>query len=275
MMGRLFAVILVVIALASAIPIVTHTWYASGISLSPPPDISKHGHAIDEQLSETMIEAGLLFLAAQLVLAIFVGKFADRKPEDQIRTFPGGAKVMVIVALVLVGSEILALGVLGQKAWANVYFKPAAADALQIQAQAGQFAFYFRYPGADRKFGALHPDKIDEGNSNFFGLDPANDLESRDDIVTGELAVPMNREVLLLMHAKDVGHSFYVRELRIQQDFVPGLDLSVHFTATKPGKYEIVCTQLCGLGHYNMKAYLNVMTQEDFDSWMKQKASEQ
>jgi cytochrome c oxidase subunit 2 len=78
-----------------------------------------------------------------------------------------------------------------------------------------------------------------------------------------------------MMHAKDVGHSFYVRELRIQQDFVPGLDLSVHFTATKVGKYEIVCTQLCGLGHYNMKAYLNVLSQQEFDACMKQKASEQ
>jgi cytochrome c oxidase subunit 2 len=274
-MGKLFAVILVVIVLASAIPIVTHTWYGSGITLAPPPDISTHGHAIDQQLSETMIEAGLSFLAAQLLLAFFVWRFADRKDDSRIRTFPGGAKVIVVAALVLVGSEILALGVLGQKAWANVYFKPAAPDALQIQAQAGQFAFYFRYPGADGKFGLLHPDKIDEGNSNFFGLDPANDVDSRDDIVTGELAVPVNREVLLLMHAKDVGHSFYVRELRIQQDFVPGLDLSVHFTATKVGKYEIVCTQLCGLGHYNMKAYLSVLSQEDFDSWMKQKASEQ
>ena len=146
---------------------------------------------------------------------------------------------------------------------------------MQIQAQAGQFAFYFRYPGVDGKFGPLHPDKIDEGNSNFFGLDPANDVESRDDIVSGELAVPVNREIQLLMHAKDVGHSFYVRELRIQQDFVPGLDLSVHFTTTQTGKYKIVCTQLCGLGHYNMKAYLNVLSQEDFDKWMKQKISEQ
>ena len=60
-----------------------------------------------------------------------------------------------------------------------------------------------------------------------------------------------------------------MRELRIQQDFVPGLDLSLHFTATKIGKYEIVCTQLCGLGHYNMKAYLNVMSQEDFEKWLK------
>lgn len=267
-MGKLFAVLLVIIALGSAVPIVRHTW-------APPVDISTHGHAIDEQLNDTMWEAGLSFIAAQLLLAFFVWKSAGRTERDELKTFPGGARIMVIAALVLVGTEILALGILGQKAWANVYFKPAAPDALQIQAQAGQFAFYFRYPGADGKFGALHPDKIDEGNSNFFGLDPANDADSRDDIVSGELAIPVNREVHLMMHAKDVGHSFYVRELRIQQDFVPGLDLSVHFTATQPGKYEVVCTQLCGLGHYNMKAYLNVLSQADFDQWLKQKASEQ
>jgi len=274
-MGKLFAVVLVVIALLSAIPIVTHHWYGSDISLAPPEDISTHGHAIDEQLNDTMLEAGISFLAAQIVLAIFVWQFSGRKSDAVIKTFPGGAKWLVIAALALVGTEMLALGVLGQKAWASVYFTPARPDALQIQAQAGQFAFYFRYPGADGKFGPLHPDKIDEGNSNFFGLDPANDVESRDDIVTGELAIPTNREIHLLMHAKDVGHSFYVRELRIQQDFVPGLDLSVHFTATKPGKYEIVCTQLCGLGHYNMKAYLNVLSPEDFDAWLKQRAAEQ
>lgn len=274
-MGKVFAVIVVVIALASAVPIVTHQWFGTGIELRPPQDISTHGHAIDEQLSETMVEAGLSFLAAQLLLAFFVWKFSSRGPTAEIKTFPGGAKWLVIAALALVGTEMLALGVLGQRAWATVYFTPAKPDALQVQAQAGQFAFYFRYPGADGKFGDLHPDKIDEGNSNFFGLDPANDVDSRDDIVSGELAVPVNREIHLLMHAKDVGHSFYVRELRIQQDFVPGLDLSVHFTATQIGKYEIVCTQLCGLGHYNMKAYLNVLSQEDFDGWLKQRASEQ
>ncbi len=64
-----------------------------------------------------------------------------------------------------------------------------------------------------------------------------------------------------------------LRELRIQQDFVPGLDLSIHFTATRIGKYEIVCTQLCGLGHYNMKAYLEVMSQDDFNKWLVQQAA--
>ena len=267
-MRYLLAITLVLIAIGSAVPIVRHTW-------APPPDISTHGHAIDDQLADTMWEAGLSFMAAQILLAFFVYKFADGNKARKIKTFPGGAKAMVTAAVVLVGTEILALGLLGQRAWAAVYFTPPKSDAMRIQAQAGQFAFYFRYPGPDGKFGPIHPDKIDEGLQNFFGLDYDNDQDSADDIVAAELAVPVNREIDLLMHAKDVGHSFYVRELRIQQDFVPGLDLQVHFTATKPGKYEIVCTQLCGLGHYNMKAYLEVMTQEDFDAWLKKKASQQ
>jgi cytochrome c oxidase subunit 2 len=267
-MGKLFAVVVILIAIGSAIPIVLH-WYPMA------EDISTHGHLIDEQMADTMAEAGIAFLAAQFVLGFFVFRFADRKDPGKIRTFPGGAKVMVGAAVVLVGLEVLALGILGQRAWAGQYFTPPGADAMTIQTQAGQFAFYFRYPGPDGKLGPQHPDKIDEGNQNFFGLDPANDVDSRDDVVTAELGIPVNKEIRLLMHSKDVGHSFYVRELRVQQDFVPGLDLMVHFTATKPGKYEIVCTQLCGLGHYNMKAYLNVMSQADYDAWMKQKVSEQ
>lgn len=273
-MGKFLAVTITVIAILSAVPIVTHTWFTQGISLAPPEDISTHGYSIDEQLKDTMYEAGFSFLASQLILALFIWQYAGRGKGDKLKTFPGGAKGVVIAALVLVGTEIFALGAIGQKAWASVYFDTPVKDAMTIQAQAGQFAFYFRYPGADGKFGGMHPNKIDEGNQNFFGLDPENDVDSRDDIVTGELAIPVNRQINLLLHSKDVGHSFYVRELRIQQDFVPGLDLAVHFTATKPGRYEIVCTQLCGLGHYNMKAYLSVLSQEDFDKWMKDKAAQ-
>jgi cytochrome c oxidase subunit 2 len=266
-MGKLLGIVLVIIALASAYPIVTHMFVL-------PQDISTHGHLIDDQLNDTMIEAGVSFVAAQLVLAFFVWSFTGRKEGSPLKNFPGGAKLMVIAAFVLVGTEILGLGLMGQKAWATVYFTPSKPDAIQIQAQAEQFAFYFRYPGADGKFGNIHPDKIDEGNQNYFGLDPANEVEARDDIVSGELVVPVDREVHLLMHAKDVGHSFFVRELRIQQDFVPGLDLSVHFTATKIGKYEIVCTQLCGLGHYNMKGYLSVVSEADYEKWLKDQAAQ-
>jgi cytochrome c oxidase subunit 2 len=268
--GKIFAVLVIIIAVASAVPIITHTFM--GASVTPPADISTHGKAIDDQISVTTIEAGVSFLVAQVMLGLFVWRFATRK-NVPTKNLPGGATGMVIIAFLFVGLEVLALGMVGSNAWGMVYFKPAASNALQIQAQAGQFAFYFRYPGPDGKFGQIFPDKIDEGNANFFGLDPENDIPARDDITSGELVIPVNKEVLLMMHAKDVSHSFYVRELRIQQDFVPGLDLSIHFTATKVGRYEIVCSQLCGLGHYNMKSYLKVMSEEDFDQWLKSQSS--
>ncbi len=245
-MGKFFAITILVIAILSAIPIVMHTWEA-------PADISTHGHLIDEQMSETMAEAGISFLAAQLLLAFFVWQFSNRGTETKLKSFPGGAKALVIAAL----------------------FTPPSADAMPIQVQAGQFAFYFRYPGPDGKFGPLHPERINEGSQEFFGLDKEHDVESRDDIATAEMAIPVNKEIHLLMHAKDVGHSFFVRELRVQQDFVPGLDVSLHFTATKIGRYEIVCTQLCGLGHYNMKAYLDVLSNDDFNEWLKKQAANQ
>jgi cytochrome c oxidase subunit 2 len=264
--GKIVAVTLVLITIASAVPILTHKWV-------PPADISTHGYMIDEQMSDTMLEAGVCFLAAQFILAAFIWMFSNRKPGTKIGNFPGGARALVTAAFLLVGTEVLALGFFGSKAWATIYFTPPAADALPVQVQAGQFAFYFRYPGPDGNFGPIHPDKINEANQNFYGLAVDNDPASKDDIVTAEMGIPVNKEIRLLMHAKDVGHSFYVRELRIQQDFVPGLDLQLHFTATKVGRYEIVCTQLCGLGHYNMKAYLNVMSQPDYETWVKQQAA--
>ncbi|HTC45778.1 MAG TPA: hypothetical protein VK722_00530 [Candidatus Aquilonibacter sp.] len=265
-MAKILAVTIVVIAIASAIPIVMHMWPL-------PQDISTHGHIIDEQFADTMVEAGISFLASQFLLAFFIWKFSNPNPGGKIKSFPGGATGLVIAAFLLVGTEVLALGAFGAKAWAGVYLTPPGAGALPIQVQAGQFAFYFRYPGPDGTFGPLHPDQISEANANFFGLDTTHDQDSKDDIVTAEMAIPVNHEIHLLMHSKDLGHSFYVPELRVQQDFVPGLDVSIHFTATKIGKYEIVCTQLCGLGHYNMKAYLEVKSQEDYDAWLKQQAA--
>jgi len=150
--GKLFAVIVIVIALASAVPIINHTFL--GASVTPPEDISTHGAEIDKQLDETMVEAGLSFLAAQLVLGFFVWQFGGRK-NGPLKNFPGGAKYLIIAAIVLVGAEAIALGAMGTKAWGKVYFEPASADALPIQVQAGQFAFYFRYAGPDGKFGGV------------------------------------------------------------------------------------------------------------------------
>lgn len=266
-MGKFFAIALTIITIVSAAIFVSRIWWF-------PPDISVLGAGIDHQVMETMIATGVLFVASQFALATFVWRFADRGDGRRVKIFPGGAKPMVIFAVVLVGIEVLVLTLVGSKVWASIYISPASPGALQIDAQASQFAFYFRYPGPDGKFGVLHPDKISEADNNYFGLDPANDTAARDDIVSASLVVPVDREISLSMHSKDVGHSFFVPELRVQQDFVPGIVIPLHFTATQIGKHEIVCTQLCGLGHYNMRAYLEVMTKDKYEEWLKAQANQ-
>jgi len=268
MPGKVFAVVVVIITLAIGYCVIAHVWWM-------PVDISLHGPNIDHQIEETIFGAGILFVAGQLVLAAFSFLYGDSKGARKMKPFPGGAKPLIIFACVVVGIEILVLSFVGSKAWGSVYFTPPDPNSVRIDVQAGQFAFYFRYPGSDGTFGTLHPELINEGSQNFFGLDMDHDADSKDDIVTAELAIPVNKPVLLTLHSKDVGHSFDVRELRVQQDFVPGIVIPIHFTATQTGRFEIVCTQLCGLGHYNMKAYLDVMSQTDFDNWMKQQAAMQ
>lgn len=268
MPGKIFAVIVVLVTLATAYCVIAHVWWM-------PVDISVHGPKIDQQLEETFFGAGILFIAGQLVLAAFSFMFGDSKGARKMKPFPGGAKPLIIFAFVVVGIEILVLSFVGSKAWGAVYFAPPDPDSLRVDVQAGQFAYYFRYPGPDGTFGALHPELINEGSSNFFGLDTDHDPDAKDDIITAELAIPVNKPILLMLHSKDVGHSFDVRELRVQQDFVPGIVIPIHFTATQTGRFEIVCTQLCGLGHYNMKAYLSVLSQADFDEWQKKQAAMQ
>ncbi len=105
--------------------------------------------------------------------------------------------------------------------------------------------------------------------SAAIGLD-TSDPSAKDDQVTSALVVPVNREVRLQLHAQDVIHSFFVPELRLKQDAVPGLNVQAHFQANKLGDYEIVCAELCGLGHYRMHAVLRVVSEDDFQRWQRQ-----
>jgi cytochrome c oxidase subunit 2 len=267
-MGKLFAVILVVVTVVSSAIFISRVWWL-------PADVSVLGVGIDRQMAETMISAGVLFVVSQFVLALFVWQYGDKGDGRPIKIFPGGATPMVLGATLLVGAEIVVLSLVGTKVWAGIFLSAPDPNALRIDVQAEQFAFYFRYPGRDGTFGTMHPDLIDDGNNNFFGLDPANDTTARDDIVSASLVLPVNQPILLSLHAKDVGHAFYVPELRLQQDFIPGLVIPLHFTATKVVKKEIVCTQLCGLGHYNMRAYMDVMPEKQFAQWMVDQAAQQ
>ncbi|HTZ73286.1 MAG TPA: cytochrome c oxidase subunit II [Candidatus Aquilonibacter sp.] len=237
---------------------------------SPAP-ISDNAAAVNHQYLLTLWIVGAVFVLAQLSLAFAVFRFRDR--GQRARFLPGSValEVACTAAAVII---FLGLGALGKKAWAAVRYTGPPTGSIQVEVTEMQFQFLFRYPGADGKFGRLDPALINAAMGNPLGIDP-NSPEGKDDIVTGTLAVPVDRPVELLLRSQDVIHGFLVRELRLQQDAVPGMIIPLHFTPNKIGKYDIVCTQLCGLGHQRMHSYLEVMSEADYEKFLKQQAAAQ
>ena len=139
-----------------------------------------------------------------------------------------------------------------------------------VRVAAEQFAWNVHYPGPDGKFGASDPSRVTADNP--LGID-RNDPNAKDDITTiNQLNVPINKPVLVHLTSKDVIHSFGVYELRVKQDAVPGMDIPVWFIPSRVGEYEITCSQLCGLGHYRMRGFVNVKSEADFKAFLDEEA---
>ena len=113
-------------------------------------------------------------------------------------------------------------------------------NALPIDVTAMQFAFLFHYPDGD--------------------------------IISGELHVPAGRPITLRMEAKDVIHAFWVPEFRLKQDVIPGQPTQLSFTPTRPGRYPIVCAELCGPYHGGMRSTVVVEEPDAWDTWFSSNA---
>ena len=108
---------------------------------------------------------------------------------------------------------------------------------------------------------------------NPFGIDP-EDPASKDDITSSALRVPAGRPVALVLQARDVIHNFFVRELRLKQDVVPGMAIPLTFQADRTGTYEVACSELCGLGHHQMRSTMQVMSPEAFEEWLAEQPTQ-
>jgi len=235
----------------------------------PPAPITSFGHEIDRQFFRTYVIVGAIFVLCQIALGWVVFRFRDRGGRA---TYSHGNQTMEVLWTLATLVLFVGLGMYAEKAWAEVHFIGASPGALKIEVQGQQFKWYFRYAGPDGKFGRVAPEFVKDSAQNFFGLDP-NDPAGKDDLVTPVTAVPVNREVELLIRSKDVTHSFFVRELRLKQDAVPGLEIHIHFTPTQVGTYEVACAELCGQGHHQMRSFLQVMSDEDYEKWLKEQAA--
>jgi cytochrome c oxidase subunit II len=231
-----------------------------------PADASAHGPALDHHLLLNLWMALSLLALAHLILllGLILRRHSEAVSLKRVEYLPLTA-LAILFAFLTIKAERL---------WAATRYTGASLTALQIEATGVQFAWYFRYPGPDATFGITHPQLVAPAEGNPLGLDLA-DPHSADDEVTSELVLPTNREVDLRLNAQDVIHGFSIPELRLKQNAVPGQTLHIHFIPTTPGTYAILCTQLCGLGHYRMNATLRILPPDQFALWLasKQKAA--
>ena len=252
-MGRVLAVIIWILTLATVILFLSRKWWF-------PPAISEHAPALDRQFLITIIVVGIAFTAAQIGLGWMVWKYRDSVSGRA--TYSHGSNRLEVLWTIVTAVVFIALAVMGQSVWASLRLNNAPAGAYQVEVVAQQFQWNFHYAGNDNVFGRTEPTLIDDSALNFIGIDET-DPNAKDDSVTAALAIPVNRPVELRLRSKDVIHSFWVPPLRFKQDLVPGMEIRVHFTANQVGKYELACAELCGQLHFKMKSYMLVLPDEE------------
>jgi cytochrome c oxidase subunit 2 len=162
--------------------------------------------------------------------------------------------------------EILLLAAFSIPAWA-ARVSPAPADALPVRVTAQQFSWTFHYAGADGEFGRVDAALVSPDNPA--GLDRSSPHAADDVVSVNDMHLPIDRPVIVQLSARDVIHSFGVPAMRVKQDAIPGAAVPVWFTPTLAGTFDIACSQLCGLGHYRMRAVITVVGADEFAAWLR------
>lgn len=258
--GTYLAIFLVILAVATTWLFTQRRWWFPVLS-------SQHGADLDRMFMITLVVAGVLFILLQLTLGFCSWRYSGGAGRARSIVDASFEKRFAIVAAVIVFTADVSLSALGEGAFLRA-FGDAPSDSLIVEVTGEQFVWQIRYPGRDALFGRKDPALV--STTNPLGLVPA-DPAARDDIVrANEMHLPVGRPVKIRLHSHDVIHSFWVPQFRTKQDAVPGMAIDVWFIPTVPGQYEIVCNQICGLGHYRMRGFVTVETPESFDQWLSE-----
>ena len=262
-MGIALLIVIWLITFASSYFFLAKTWWL-------PTGASAAAAGIDHHFATTYLLMGIVFVAAQLSLGFFAWRFRERGSSPPAR-YVHGNNLLEIVWTVLTAILFIGLNLMSSSIWASERFRPAQPGATQVEVTGMQFQWYFRYPGPDGKFGRTDLKLVNDSGGNPFGIDD-KDPASKDDIVSASLKIPAGKPIKLIMHSRDVIHNFFVRELRMKQDIVPGMEIPMSFQADTIGTYEVPCSELCGLGHFQMRTTMQVMSPADFEKWKIEKA---
>jgi len=223
----------------------------------------------------------VLLLVHGLMLLLFVGwsayfawvlvRFRQRRqPHAQPQGAAGRVALFTEIGVV-VAEAVLLVGFALPLWFQRTSAQPDPSSTLVVRIVAEQFAWTAHYAGADGQFGETRPGLISD--TNPIGLDRRSPFGADDLVVPGQIHVPVGRPVLLQLSSKDVIHSFGIAAMRVKQDVVPGLLTPVWFTPIVKGRYEVACSQLCGLAHFRMRAFVIVDDEDGFRRFLADEAA--
>lgn len=210
-----------------------------------PENLSTYGGDIDSLFYLVYYICGVVFILVHVLLLGFIILYRSRPGRKAV--YMHGNTTLEIIWTVVPSVIVLLLAVIAKPTWDTVK-RELPATPHQVRITAKQFNWEMLYPGPDGKF------------------------ETEDDLtIDNELHVPVNAKVQLALRSRDVIHSFFIPVFRLKQDTMPGREIMAWFEATKDGKWEIPCAELCGFGHSGMKGWVTVHSAEGYDAWLKER----
>ena len=227
------------------------------------PELAADWSTIDLTINVTFWVTGAVFVLVNLFMAYCVYRFRH-KPGHKAVYEPENTRLekwLTIVTAVGV-AVMLAPGLV---VWAQFIQVPDEASEYEVLGQ--QWQWQFRYPGEDGVLGVADVGFVSE--TNPFGINP-DDPNGQDDVVVNdpEMHLPVDKPVTALLRSHDVLHNYTVPQFRVKMDLVPGLVSYIWFTPNKVGSYDILCEELCGIGHFIMRGKVVVETEAEYEAWL-------
>lgn len=250
------ALILVLVAVGSVVFHFLSPWWWT--------PIASNWQYIDHTIIITFWITGVVFTAVICFMGYCVFRFHHRRGERAAYE-PENKKLewWLTVGTAVGVAAMLAPGLF---VWHQFVTVPEGASEFEVIGQ--QWQWSFRLPGKDGRLGTSEIRNV--SSDNPLGLNP-NDPNGQDDVVIqgDDLHLPVGKPVKVLLRSIDVLHDFYVPDFRAKMDMVPGVVTYYWFTPTRTGTYEILCAELCGVGHPQMRGKVVVEEESDYHAWLE------
>ncbi|MCH2043701.1 MAG: cytochrome c oxidase subunit II [Saprospiraceae bacterium] len=290
-LGMVFMVVFLLLCIWSFI-----VYTPTSLGWGPNTASSAHGSDIDYMFNLTLFFTAIVFFATQYLLFYYSWKYRGRKGHKAIYWAHNEKLEMVWMIIPAVVMTFLVVG--GLNSWNMIMAdvneeEKLGEDYMEIEAKGFQFAWLLRYPGRDAQLGETDFTKIVQGANDMGQI--WSDVRNVDDFAPDNIVLPVNKKVRVRITARDVLHNFYIRDMRVKMDAVPGMPTYFVFTPTvttdsirsryskypewqgkdKDGvpryaryNYELACAELCGKSHFNMKKLVMILTQEKYEAWL-------